>query len=422
MFHAPHRDEVFVAGGQPSVTYVDRQEFHVERNLARAIATPNQIVSVAGPTKTGKTVLCRKVLGQRDYIWVDGGTVSDTGDLWERICSELNIPYERTNSTETEVGGQIGVDAGFTASGSRLTRTAQIQTHRIQTMSEAIGVLLSEGIILVIDDFHYLPAEQRTLLMRNVKAAVFNGLKVLLLSVTHRAFDAIRAESELTGRFISITLPDWTIEELKQIAVQGFSALKTDYSNQLILRLAEEAQSSPFLMQKFCWEICFDCNIEAASLLQRHTIPSDYNADEMFVRLAKDAGLPIYQKLVAGPQSRKKRTKRPLRTGGEADIYEATLYALAETGPQASVSYEDLRGALGSLLADMMPQKHEITSALKHLVNISMKSGADTAIDWDEDRREVNISDPYLRFYLRWQVRNRNSAETPLLSIKGAAH
>jgi Fe-S cluster assembly ATPase SufC len=75
MFKRLHRDEVFIAGGEPKTTYVDRQESHVERNLARAIASPNQIVSVAGPTKTGKTVLCKRILGDREYVWIDGGVV-----------------------------------------------------------------------------------------------------------------------------------------------------------------------------------------------------------------------------------------------------------------------------------------------------------------------------------------------------------
>lgn len=72
MFKQLHRDQVFVAGGQPTVTYVNREQ-NVERDLARAIATPNQIVSLAGPTKSGKTVLCRKILGKRDFVWIDGG-------------------------------------------------------------------------------------------------------------------------------------------------------------------------------------------------------------------------------------------------------------------------------------------------------------------------------------------------------------
>lgn len=248
-----------------------------------------------------------------------------------------------------------------------------------------------------------------------MKGAVFSGLKVLLLSVTHRAFDAIKSESELTGRFTSITLPDWTIDELKQIPNVGFKALGVDCPIDLIDHLAREAQESPFLMQKFCWEICFDCGIEyQATILTSVAIPDDYDSQAMFVRLAQDAGLPIYQRLVAGPQSRKIRTKRPLRTGGEADIYEALLLALAETGPKSSITYDELRTSLNSLLTDMVPQKHEITSALKHLAAISMKSGSVLAIDWDEEKREVNLTDPYLRFYLRWQVRSRQKAERPL--------
>jgi hypothetical protein len=39
----------------------------------------------------------------------------------------------------------------------------------------------------------------------------------------------------------------------------------------------------------------------------------------MFERLSLDAGLPIYRKLAAGPQSRKVRAKRPLRDEGEPD-------------------------------------------------------------------------------------------------------
>ena len=187
-------------------------------------------------------------------------------------------------------------------------------------------------------------------------------------------------------------------------------------NDSLIEKLAHEAQDSPFLMQKFCWEVCFDCRIEyAATLLTEYTIPEDYDAEAMFVRLAQDAGLPIYQRLVAGPQSRKSRTKRPLRSGGEADIYEALLLALAETGPKSSISYDELRGSLNTVLTDMVPQKHEITSALKHLAAISTKAGTEVSIDWDEDKREVNLTDPYLRFFLRWQVRSRQNSEIPLL-------
>jgi hypothetical protein len=403
-----HRDEVFVAGGQPTVTYVQREDQHIERNLARAIATPNQVVSLAGTTKTGKTVLCRRVLGNREFVWVDGGQHSTAEKVWAHVSSELKLPNEVTETTGTQASASLSgsIPLVATASGSLLGTDSLSERRKINSMSAAITTMVKDRIVLVIDDFHYLEPEARREVMRNIKGGVFSGLKVVLLSVTHRAFDAIEAEGELTGRFVTIKLPHWSLDDLRRIAACGFEALNVSYPPILIDRLCREAQENPFLMQKFCWEICFDLGIERTALLAAHKIPSDYNPEPMFERLAEDAGLPIYQKLAAGPQSRKVRAKRPLKNGEEADIYEVVLLALAETGPKAAVSYEELRASLSDLLTDMVPQKHEVTSALKHLSAISRAIGAESAIDWDEGKREINVADPYLRFYLRWKLRH----------------
>jgi hypothetical protein len=278
--------------------------------------------------------------------------------------------------------------------------------------------MTQEKIMLVIDDFHYIPEAARTDLMRNVKGAVFNGLKVILLSVTHRVFDAIKAESELTGRFTAISLPHWNRDDLAQIPSKGFNVLGTTCPESIAQSLCEEAQENPFLMQKFCWEICFDLGIDHRKLLGSYKIPETYDLTSMFRRLSQDAGLPIYQKLAAGPQSRKVRAKRPLRDGGVADIYQAVLLALAESGPKAVISYDELRDLLGDILSEQVPQKHEITSALKHLSRISRNIGAGSVVDWDDDKREITLVDPYLRFYLRWQVRRKEASNQQSSSME----
>ncbi|MDD5586716.1 MAG: hypothetical protein PHY92_07165 [Alphaproteobacteria bacterium] len=402
-----HRDDVFIAGGQPTVTYVDREDQDIERTLARAIAAPNQIASLAGPTKTGKTVLCKKALSKRDYIWIDGGKIKTASDFWETATSELNIPTENslTQGSETSITAEGSIPFITTAGGSHLSSKSKTETFKIDSMSRALEYMTHERIILVIDDFHYIPAVVRTDIMRNVKGAVFNGLKVLLLSVTHRVFDAIKAESELTGRFTTVTLPHWTKNDLKQIPLKGFGVLGVNYDDALVDKLCDEAQENPFLMQKFCWEICYDCEIERKKIVGSHEIPKTYDLKRMCKKLAHDAGLPIYKKLAAGPQSRKLREKRPLKVGGDVDIYEVTLLAIAETGPKSTIKYDELRDVMNGLLEDKMPQKHEITAALKQLTNISREIGAESAIDWNEDTREITVADPYLRFYLRWQVR-----------------
>ena len=400
------RDEVFVAGGQPTLTYVDREEQHIERNLARAIATPNQIVSLSGPTKTGKTVLCRRVLSERQYIWVDGGKIKTAEEFWEAVNADLQLPSqqsETSGSNDTVTGGMNAVVVS--ATGSHVWSKSQTKSYKLDTVGHSLQYLLEEKILLVIDDFHYIPPEARKDIVRTIKGAVFNGLKVILLSVSHRVFDVIKAESELTGRFVSVTLPNWELSDLQKIPLLGFKALNVSCPKTILNELCSEAQENPFLMQKFCWEICYDCNVEQTALLTSHKIPANFDLKSMFIRLAKDSGLPIYQKLAAGPQSRRVRAKRPMRTGGEADIYEATLKAIAATGPKAKVSYDEIKTSLNAILTDQVPQKHEVTGALKHLTIISRKIEAESAIDWDDDNREVTVADPYLRFYLRWQVR-----------------
>jgi hypothetical protein len=375
---------------------------------------PNHIVSLSGPSKTGKTVLCRRILGDREYIWIDGGQINSVDDFWDRARAELTL----ANSETTSDGVETGVDGGIslpvlTAKGSRLYRRSKERHFAFNNIMQVVDALLANGIILVIDDFHYLKPDDRSVLMRNVKGAVFNGLKVILVSVTHRAFDVVKAEPELTGRFSTVTVPTWAYGDLEQIATLGFNELNVNVDKAIIHQFTREAQESPFLMQRFCWELCFDNGIEKKGLFAKNI--ALFESKKMFISIAKDAGLPTYQKLAAGPQSRKVRNKRPLASGNNADIYEVVLLALAQTGPKLKVSYEELRETMNRLLVSMMPQKHEITAAVKHLAAISRGAGTQDAIDWDEGNREITVADPYLRFYLRWQVRSHDDDGSPRL-------
>jgi hypothetical protein len=288
------------------------------------------------------------------------------------------------------------------------------RTYKIDSMASAIRRLKEQNIALIIDDFHYLPPNARKIFLRNIKGPAFDGLKLVLLSVTHRGLDAVKAESELQGRVYSVITPEWDSESLVKIAGQGFTALNIECPNSIISRLTIEAQSNPFLMQKLCWEVCAGLGIDARADVVV-AVSMKYDFVPICQRLSRDFGHPIYKKLEAGPRTRKGRMKRRLASGGTADIYKAILMALAATGPESSLTYEDLRNELTKLLGEDTPQKHEITSALKHLSSISQEIGNDAGIDWDSDGRKIDISDPYLRFYLRWQIRPISEAsKTPV--------
>ncbi|SCD22806.1 hypothetical protein [Brucella inopinata] len=410
-------NDVFTPGGQPSVTYVDRNHLGIEQKLKKSIDLPNAIVALTGPTKCGKTVLCRSVLSNYEYVWIDGGQVKKESDLWDKVCSELRLANELTEKTAStdNIGGSSGFEAGVglpgtaslkfsaTANGSRLLTTETGRKFNVDSMQSAIEALISSKICLVVDDFHYIEPDSRASLVRSIKGAVFRGLKVVFLSTPHRAFDTIKAEVEVTGRFKHVTVDPWSEEDLKEIALVGCRALNISISSSSIDRAAKESESSPLLMQRFCWNICYDAGVVETQILNKDLGTVDLIP--IFNEVAEDAGLPIYTKLARGPQSRTDRIPRPLVKGGTADIYEAILLAIASTGPLEKLSYDQIRSSLNSILGDKIPQKLEVSNALNHLTKIDAEeNNGQRAIEWDQENLTLFLTDPFFRFYLRWKV------------------
>ena len=399
-----------------------REQLGIETELSRGVAHPSAIVSLTGNTKSGKTVLCRTVLGTRHYVWIEGGQIKAEQDLWDRVCYELNFPLEISKTTGqqsgTTIAGSVEASAGtgllaalkavISASGSHLSNDETQRTYRIDSTSSALNHLLAKNIALVIDDFHYIPPGDRQAIIRSIRGAIFEGQKVILLSVSYRAFEAIRAEPEITGRLRHVEVPEWSKEDLQLIAVKGFAALNIKCPVRIIQSFAMEANGSPLLMQNFCWEICNDLDFDTTLEDEGH-IPPDTDIKRIFMRVARDSGQPIYEKLAAGPVTRTARMGRPLRGGGTVDIYQALLLAIANTGPLPSISYDVIRTNLGTILADKVPQKIEVSNSLIHLVKIGETASlGEKPIEWDEDTRTLHISDPYLRFYLKWHIREQN--------------
>lgn len=329
----PRRDDVFTQGGQPSITYVDRAHLGLEAALKKAVAQRTAVVSLTGATKAGKTVLCRSVMQPVEYVWIDGGQAKSEKGFWDKVYHELRLPVEWKESEGGNrgltAGGEVAGDANALAAsakfklsigGSRLKTFDSSRSYRVDGPAAAIEHLLENDIVLIVDDFHYSPDETRIELVKSFKGAAFRGLKVILLSTPYRAFEAVKAEPEITGRFKHVTVPDWSTPDLQAIAVAGFKALNVDCPMSIIKRFADEAEGSPLLMQQFCWNLCYDCDIDAASLRKQH-IPADFMIERIFREVALDAGLPVYDKLRKGPQTRTERIPRPLLSGESADIY-----------------------------------------------------------------------------------------------------
>ncbi|GJH28800.1 ATP-binding protein [Caballeronia novacaledonica] len=410
--------EVFVAGGMPTITYNPRSQLNLEGQLRDAIKRLNKIILVVGATKSGKTVLVRRVLPLDEAIWVEGGAIREEGDFWQEIVNQLGISLETSttigesaeNGTQNEGSAGIkpfgiGAEGKRTAS-SKDSTTRQDGFKRVETArSASLRVLKERKLTLVVDDFHYMTRELQSSIVRALKQPVFDRLKVVLLAVPHRVADAVKAESEIEGRVASVAVPDWHNPELVDIANSGFDALNVDVDAVEVQHLVDGAFSSPHLLQDLCSLLCKLGNVEE-TVQSSVALTPPKPLDILFKELASHMQPTAFSRIKKGPD-RTNRLERALRNGsGSCDIYEAVLYSIIETGPASVVTYNELSAKIKEVLQpSAVPQQHEVTRVLEQMAKLAAEvGGAVPPLDYDKDLKVMHITDPFFRFYLKWGV------------------
>jgi Ni2+-binding GTPase involved in maturation of urease and hydrogenase len=73
--------EVFTPTDVPTFTYVERASKNFEEDLRTAFKIPKMIVSISGPSKSGKTVLVTKVVAPENLIHIYGASIKTPDDL-----------------------------------------------------------------------------------------------------------------------------------------------------------------------------------------------------------------------------------------------------------------------------------------------------------------------------------------------------
>ncbi|ORL42940.1 hypothetical protein A6F59_02630 [Prescottella equi] len=396
----------------------------LESEVLAYLDTRHKVLSVSGPTKTGKTVLLKnQVSDDFSPIWLSGGAISTIDDFWSTVAEELELPAEigidggLSHTESTNLSGEASALAfkGGGGKGDSVTRDRRTTERVVSSPKQASRKALRKDPdrVLVIDDFHYVPSDVQVEIVRGVKDLVFDGVGLVVAAVPHRAYDVVRVEKEMTGRVAQLEVGFWSVDDLKQIANRGFAALNVMVSDALVTRMVGEAFQSPHLMQEFCRQLCADNDISETVSIPAGIGEPDWKA--FFSRLAPGASKAAFDLLARGPRQRSDRKVRHLRDGGETDIYGAVLRAIAFTGPLTEITYEQLRAALRSILAssDEPPQKHEVTRVLDEMTRIAREQiDGEPVVDYDGELATLYISDPYFAYWLRWGTHVAPSGES----------
>jgi hypothetical protein len=416
--------KVFVPGGRPTITYVPRGDLRLEDEVAAYLSNRHKILSVSGPTKTGKTVLLRsQVTGDLNPLWLSGGVLATIDDFWSAVADELDVPTEvgmdgglsHTESGKWSGELNLGAAKGGRAKDQSVTRDRKMSERTTRSPRQASRRKLRDdpNYVVVIDDFHYVPSAVQLEIVRGMKDLVFDGVGLIVAAVPHRAYDVVRVEKEMTGRVAQLEVGFWSRRDLKKIATTGFDALNVVVNDALVSRLVEESFQSPHLMQEFCRQLCSGAGISETCATPTGIGEPDW--DGFFTQLAPGASKAAFDLLARGPRQRSDRKVRHLRDGKETDIYGAVLRAIAATGPLTELTYEQLRGALRSVLAttDDPPQKHEVTRVLDEMTKIAREQiDGEPVVDYDGELATLYISDPYFAYWLRWGTHLVTSSPT----------
>lgn len=409
--------EVFTPGKFPVHTFVDDHLQDKKQQLLDTLEAGAMLVSIAGPSKSGKTVFIEECLGRTNLIQVTGAGINTPTDLWIRVFdiigTEIPTSIARASGSSGTVGGKGSVEGSALVvkgkgevSASRTSSDSETTSSSLS--SDCLQLLIKElggtNLVVFIDDFHYVPSDVQAELAQQIKEAIRNDVRFVCASVPYHADDVIRSNPDLRGRVFSIDFEYWGTETLKKIAYKGFAELGIGYRNTAIDKLVSEAAGSPQLMQYLCLNSCFELGVREKSDREvelLHDIQLHENICRRTVQ-STDYG-SVVELMKEGPKTRgSDRNVYVTRFGWNGDVYRLLVKALSLDPPKLTFRYDSLSERVLDICTTGGPSGSSITSACSHSAIIVNAAAGTRIVEWDGEHDVFDIRDPYFLFYLRW--------------------
>jgi hypothetical protein len=292
----PHLNEVFGVGvSVPKYTYVNRSG--LDEKFKYLLSVERHIV-IHGSSKQGKTILRKKNLADTQSIAVQCRAATTCVQLYTEILSQIGatVPIELSESTTTsgtlsaKVAGKVGlpifakVEAGTDASGT-LERTSEQKTVSVGQNAENLRYVSEEvrksGKRVVIEDFHYVPEDEKKTLAFDLKAFWDLGTFFMIVGVWAEQNLLQYYNGDLSGRIEEIDI-QWNNQELDEVLKKGEMALNMAFGPDIKAAIIDDSNQNVGLLQRIAEKYCFNCGIleEAKTEL----LPRMTNSPEMLAK------------------------------------------------------------------------------------------------------------------------------------------
>lgn len=409
--------DVFTPGRFPAHTFVEDHLVEKKQQLLDTLAAGAMLVSISGPSKSGKTVFVEQILGKQNLIQITGAGVKSADDLWLRVFDIIGTPVAKGESNSTAASGSISgkgsIEGGVLVAkakaeasvGGAYTSTTTTTTEKaVDYLQMLIKELGGTDFVVFIDDFHYVPRDVQAEAARQIKEGIRNSVKFICASVPYHADDVIRSNTDLRGRVFSIDFDYWKPDVLSKIAYKGFEKLNVSYRQGVVDTFSAEAAGSPQLMQYLCLNACFELGVRETAA-EAVDLKQDQNLISAICRrtsLSTDYG-SIVEKMKEGPKVRGADRKIYVsKDGWQGDVYKLLAKALSLDPPELTFRYQPLVDRIAATCNGMSPSGSSVTSACYHVAKIVNDAVGERIVEWDAENDVFDIRDPYFLFYLRW--------------------
>ena len=362
-------DQVFQSGGIPNLTYVDRSGGRLLGELRDQLGQSGKLICVHGPSKSGKTVFCRKVMERRNPILLRGNSIKKVGDFWD----SLSIAKGSRNRLELE------------------------------------RMLERDRNPILLDDFHKIASAVQVELVDSFRTITNYGNTIVIISIYDFVLKLFLQDAELGGRTFEKKFPWWESTDIAKIGFSGLEKLNISVSSDVINTLARFSCRTPILMQDACFMLCTKLQVtETQDKISTRVVPAAI-LQEIFSELAQRENAFFARLRSRG------RPAVMLKTGRGLNLPDAVLYALSFHQVVLPLKIFGLRRILKLQLDERRmtaPSMDELREAVKLLAEKSRTElDLRSALVFDQDK--VYIDHPHFFVWLRWCLAPSLGRELP---------
>lgn len=418
--------DVFVPMGMPTTTYIKRVDNNEEKLIRSLRDEPYTPVSISGPSKSGKTVLVVKTVGENNLIKISGADVESVDDFWKKVCVQCEISrVSEVSYVDGEASGAKGacqVDLGL-GGVAKTSMSVGIEESVMSSLTQKVESgkswkeLAHESLavrkVIFVDDFHYMSQKVQKNIGRQIKVASEKGIRFCIASVPHRGDDAVRSNPELRGRLVHIDVGFWRFEDVKKIAEYGFSALNMLVSDKNCSLFALKSYGSPQLMQRICLDACWFYKIMHAYADKTAVSYEDKELSSIFQSTCSTINFKnlVLQMRIGKTKRGVGRKPHKMLSGGVMDKYSLVLRAVSQLQGNHQFTTQDVKKSVENISSSNLGME-PVRDVLRVLCEIAVEEEGEDVIEFK--RNILTLVSPYFMFYLNCH----DWAETDPLSLK----